>query len=302
MVIHSGDADESAPVWGDPEVVNHPSQVRTDAPLRPEPFKLAEDLHQTTLPLELPNAAKPPNEVCAADVPIAPPSDSSEAVTQTKLDPPDAASPQVPNEQRDGARVDHSRSNGATVVAAASVDAAGRAPTVVGGRRRWLPVTAAVILLGLGVAVYAGRRGASVDARGEPASSAANDTESTSTLPAAPEPTPTAGAAAPGAPNTAATSEPSGAAVPPPTGDGESAAVGAPSADSLVRVLVKLSPTDSKLTYRGVAVPGPPFYVEVPKGKKLYLEASRKGYVTRKVTVDANRPEITVGLVEPRKK
>ncbi|MGC4070474.1 MAG: hypothetical protein QM784_38580 [Polyangiaceae bacterium] len=86
MVIHSGDADQSAPVWGDPDVVNHPSQVRTDAPLRPEPFKLAEDLHQTTLPLEMPSAAKLPSDANAVQAEIAPPCDSSSAVTQTKLD------------------------------------------------------------------------------------------------------------------------------------------------------------------------------------------------------------------------
>ncbi|MGC4070473.1 MAG: hypothetical protein QM784_38575 [Polyangiaceae bacterium] len=172
-----------------------------------------------------------------------------------------------------------------------------------------LSAFAAVILLGLGVVVYAGRRGAPVAAQGEPSVSLPKDTEPASTIRAGAEPSSTSEAtvrdakATPASQNPPATREPqpdSGAAA--ASTASNSGASGEPSANDLVRVLVKLSPSDSKLTYRGVAVPGPPFYVDVPKGKKLYLEASRKGYVTRKVTVDSNRPEITVGLVEPHKK
>jgi hypothetical protein len=291
MVIHSGDADQSAPVWGDPDVVNHPSQVRTDAPLRPEPFKLAEDLHQTTLPLELPFAAALPSDRGNNETEIAPPSDSSDAVTQTKLEPPTAASIHPPDVAAEPDRRP-----------VAAVESAAGEQKSSNHRGRLLPMAAAVILLGLGVAVYAGRRGTSAGADIERTTVAASDTKPVASVDAEPAPNPSAAAEIPEAPTSPVPAPSSSTSTVVPPNEAPEANGADKRAADVVRVLVKLTPPDAKLTYRGVAVSGPPFYVEVPKGKKLYLEASRKGYVTRKVTVDANKPETMVGLVEPRKK
>jgi hypothetical protein len=73
-----------------------------------------------------------------------------------------------------------------------------------------------------------------------------------------------------------------------------------PNADT-VPVTVKLIPPDAKLVFRGSAVEGPPFVIDVPKGKKLSMEASRKGFVTRKITIDSTKDSVTFGLIADKK-
>jgi hypothetical protein len=300
MVVHSGDVDENMPVWGDPDVANHPSQVKVDKPERPEPFAFAEDLHQPTLPLDFAERATTPSESQMLPAPIVEsPLDSSAVVTQTKLERP-AVHPASATAVQPFAEENPTASPLTVVIA--GPPAAGAQPqgnSAASRPRRVVSVAAAVALLGLGVAMYAGGRG-----KAAVAVSPVPDNPAQAASPVAPPAEQVQPAVNPPAVTEPAASAPpevpSVAAAQPAEPEGKLAA--SATSSTVTRVLVKMTPTDAKLTYRGVAVAGPPYYVEVPKGKKMHLEASRKGYVTRKVTVDWNKPEVNVGLVEPKKR
>ena len=44
----------------------------------------------------------------------------------------------------------------------------------------------------------------------------------------------------------------------------------------------------------------PPYEFDVPKGKRITLEVLKKGYVTRKVTLDGSSTRVTVGLARAK--
>jgi hypothetical protein len=80
-----------------------------------------------------------------------------------------------------------------------------------------------------------------------------------------------------------------------------SKAVSAPDAASgSTRVRLEVIPTDAQVGRRGFTQKGPPYYFEVPKGKRVELEVVRKGYVTRKVTLDGRSSRVVVGLAKAR--
>jgi hypothetical protein len=101
-------------------------------------------------------------------------------------------------------------------------------------------------------------------------------------------------APAPAPARTAATAKPA-------TAPAASKAVSVPDAFSGgTRVHLEVIPTDAKVGRRGFTQKGPPYYFEVPKGKRVELEVVRKGYVTRKVTLDGRSPRVVVGLAKAR--
>jgi hypothetical protein len=72
---------------------------------------------------------------------------------------------------------------------------------------------------------------------------------------------------------------------------------GAQSAEGARVVIVKLSPPDAQLFYKGKSVGKSPVRVELAPGeKKRSFEVGRPGWVTRKLTVDGSEPEIFIGL------
>jgi hypothetical protein len=316
MVVHSGDADKGAKAWGDPELASYPSQVKVEKPEQPEPFAFAEDLHLATLPLELPKMPGVPSEAegfakprptpspdlgapltprLVASLPdaVEPAPDSSEAVTETRLEPP-SISPPAPKALAPATI--SSKPTTPTVIIQSAVSQASKANEAkpsVARRRTLLSGVATVALLGLFVAVFAGReKKEALPVFAEEGSSAA--VVAAPTAPAALVATPEPVTSAPVVTASPVASESLPQNVP-------SKGTVAPSGSQVVRVTITLTPSDSKLSYRGVAVAGPPFVVEVPKGKKLSLEASRKGFVTRKVTVDSTKTDVLVGLVVDKK-
>lgn len=66
------------------------------------------------------------------------------------------------------------------------------------------------------------------------------------------------------------------------------------------RVRLEVFPADAKVGRRGFTQKGPPYVFDVPKGKKVELEVVRKGYTTRKVTLDGASPRVVVGLAKSR--
>jgi hypothetical protein len=80
-----------------------------------------------------------------------------------------------------------------------------------------------------------------------------------------------------------------------------SKAASAPDAASgSTRVRLEVIPTDAQVGRRGFTQKGPPYFFEVPKGKRVELEVVRKGYVTRKVTLDGRSSRVVVGLAKAR--
>jgi hypothetical protein len=65
-------------------------------------------------------------------------------------------------------------------------------------------------------------------------------------------------------------------------------------------VRLEVIPADAQVGRRGFTQKGPPYYFDVPKGKRVELEVVRKGYVTRKVTLDGRSPRVVVGLAKAR--
>lgn len=63
-------------------------------------------------------------------------------------------------------------------------------------------------------------------------------------------------------------------------------------------VLVRVYPPDSVIRGRRGRVPGPPYTFEVPRGKRIAIEVSRPGYVTRRAVLDGTDTDFWVGLVK----
>jgi hypothetical protein len=72
-----------------------------------------------------------------------------------------------------------------------------------------------------------------------------------------------------------------------------------PAPPGATRVRLEVHPPDSKVGRRGVTQK-PPYEFDVPKGKKVVLEVLRKGYTTRKVTLDGSSSRVVVGLARAR--
>jgi len=70
----------------------------------------------------------------------------------------------------------------------------------------------------------------------------------------------------------------------------------APAPSNSSRVALELMPIDAKLYSHGHEIPGPPFVVDVPYGKRLALEAKRAGYVTARVVIDGKKPLVHFGM------
>jgi len=108
---------------------------------------------------------------------------------------------------------------------------------------------------------------------------------------AAPQPVlPEPAAPAPAPPRTAARS----ANDEPVSPSAKAATAKAPAGSTRVRLQV--FPADAKVGRRGFTQKGPPYEFDVPKGKRIALEVVRKGYTTRKVTLDGSSSRVVVGL------
>jgi hypothetical protein len=285
MVVHAGEAEKDVPAWSDPELPSYPSHVKVDKPTQSEPFGLAEDLHLETLPLDLP---KTPGVPKAPGVPKEA-QGLAEASTPTVLVSDNSAVEAIVR----GPAPSSARN---LMVTAPSIRLKSKAA---GGRRKpFLSVVGAVILVGLGVAIFAGRGHKDVVsvALNDPNPGAAlpKAVEPAAPVPAPPEPIAVQQAQAEAQAPSAASSNPDAPASEPPKSGAN------PNADT-VPVTVKLIPPDAKLVFRGSAVEGPPFVIDVPKGKKLSMEASRRGFVTRKITIDSTKDSVTFGLIADKK-
>jgi hypothetical protein len=62
------------------------------------------------------------------------------------------------------------------------------------------------------------------------------------------------------------------------------------------RVTVEVFPEDAKVLRRGQRIEGPPYSVEIPKGKRIAVEVTSPGYVTRRVVLDGSEPAVMIGL------
>lgn len=112
-------------------------------------------------------------------------------------------------------------------------------------------------------------------------------------------------AAEPSASATPAVTE-TAAEAPVPEPSAAPAASAAPSAQAAeasppahtVRVVLDVSPRDSKLTVDGVERAGtPPYRFDVPRGGHIILKIERQGYITRRVDLDGNKAALAVGLL-----
>lgn len=300
MIIHSGEVDVA------PVLPSQPSSIKLDKPLRNEPFALADDLHQATLPLEIPPPGGVPRDLVYRNERLpsfdmeedgcdrSPAADASAAVEGIQVVPPaevDEEAVTLMRNERPSVRAPRTGSAEDAPVA----DAFSRASQPDAGSgirsvevtvpeakrtRRWVPIAVAAAVLGLGVAVFVGQRheaGTPDNVQGQPSAQAIAPPVALAPV----EP-----AKVPSVADTWATAAPIASAIAPAVGDGD-----------LKRVTVMVRQADAKVVMRGAAVAGPPFIVEVPKGKKVSLEISKKGYATRKLTVDGKRSTEVVGLV-----
>jgi hypothetical protein len=198
------------------------------------------------------------------------------------------------------------------------VHAPAHAPGPTSGRASWLRRLAAPAALAAVLLAYFGTRSAPAPAGPEPKPGAEATRAEAVPLenplagkPAAAEPAaekPVAEKPAPERPAAEKPAEPAPARV---------TTAEAPSAESVVRrqspsgvttkpvppgvtrVRLEVHPADSKVGRRGVTQK-PPYEFDVPKGKKLVLEVLRKGYTTRKVTLDGSSTRVVVGLARAR--
>lgn len=190
-------------------------------------------------------------------------------------------------------------------VAPPSAHSPARAPERTSSRRGWARKLAAPAFLAALGLVYLGTRSAPEPAKPQPepaaratraeavprSEAAAPDERPVAETPAAdkppePSPAPIAAAEKPPAEPAARKQSPSGVTTKPvPPG--------------ATRVRLEVHPADAKVGRRGVTQK-PPYEFDVPKGKKLVLEVLRKGYTTRKVTLDGSSTRVVVGLARAR--
>jgi len=302
MVIHSGDADEAVAAWGVSDIVNHPSQVKVDKPTRPEPFALAEDLHLETLPFEFPAAGGIPSEAQGF---VARESREHSALEADQQSP----SPPITN-----ALPEHPPPLAAVAVGPANVSGAVvSADRPVETKKRLLPAAIALALVGLCGAVFVvGRGNSSVTvvpervASATPAAGVATETGTDPvTVPGAEPQKANANDAtdhhALVAPTPAPSSSAESTLAARSTHDRPKSTPQAAPQEKAAHVRLVMNPPDAKVTRNGAAVPGPPYEFDVPYGKKISVEASHKGYATRKVTIDSSKPLFQVGLVAEKK-
>jgi hypothetical protein len=62
------------------------------------------------------------------------------------------------------------------------------------------------------------------------------------------------------------------------------------------KVVLTVFPADAKVTLRGMKRRGPPYEFDIPRGRRVAIEVSRKGYTARKVVLDGREAELTIGL------
>lgn len=258
MVIHAGDAEPSGGKWEIPEPPpSQPSQIPLDSVARVEPFALAEDLTNDRAHEDDAESLKIPR---AAALP--------REACQSPVAP--AGIPNAPD---------------------TGVLAGGRrelTPESSQSRRPLVAVSIALILVGGIAAAMLGRRHEAA-ASGEPSVARVEQVPTPASALAHQErPQPTAPAATDTKP-----SEPIASANPTVPAD----AVPADAAPGTTRVTLEVKPPDAKVNQRGLAVPGPPYVFDVPKGKRITVEVARAGFVTRKVVIEDKKPLITLGLV-----
>jgi hypothetical protein len=267
MVIHAGDAEPSAPKWDVPDPPpSHPSQIQLDSVARVEPFALAEDLtpnttDDPTLPLVIPPPAAIP----------------CEALSRETL--------QAPKEHRRAERAIAEAAPAAAHPASSPTDPS--TPT----RRTMVAVAIAFALVGAIAMTMLGQRHNSSSGELpniEPSAKRADQVpaQASALVPREPPTLPQVPAANPGM------------AVEAPAGPAPATSAAPPMLPpNTTRVTLELTPLDAKVNLRGVAVPGPPYVFDVPNGKHIAVEASRSGFVTRKIVIEDKKPVVSIGLM-----
>jgi hypothetical protein len=186
----------------------------------------------------------------------------------------------------------------------ASSDQAGSpSPVFSGASKRWTFVVAA----GLALAGYLAFRGSSSEpvaherapevAKAKPAEEQVEPAKTAASE--APQPQPTAlpapaGSAPAGPPKSPSSAEAAGVAAKP-----ASARAAKPVPPNATRVRLEVYPPDAKVGRKGITQK-PPYEFDVTKGKRVELEVLKKGYVTRKVTLDGTSSRVVVGLARSR--
>ena len=188
-------------------------------------------------------------------------------------------------------------------VAAPSVHAPAHAPGPTSSRASWLWKLAAPAALAAVVLAYFGTRSAPTPAGREPKPGAESARAEAAPVenplaekPAAEKPAAEKPAEPPPAPVTTAEAQPAESVARKQSPSGVTTKPVPPGA---TRVRLEVHPADSKVGRRGVTQK-PPYEFDVPKGKKLVLEVLRKGYTTRKVTLDGSSTRVVVGLARAR--
>jgi hypothetical protein len=287
-------------------------------PAASEPFPLARDLEPSSVRASMTSldggwddaasgdAAVPPAVVHAATTPA---EAGPDALRHEPLPEPDRNSMTPPAESglrrsEAGKAPDESSSREARAVAAYAEPK--RPPRT----KRWMFVAAA----GLALTGYYAIRSPSTPPAGDPQKP---EIATQGRTPEAPRSEKASEPAAPGevaARRTAAASEAPSRPTPPsepPKDSGKESSKGStketskesaksarsskPVPPNATRVRLEVYPSDAKVGRRGVTQK-PPYDFDVPKGKRIALEVLKKGYVTRKVTLDGSSTRVVVGL------
>jgi hypothetical protein len=72
----------------------------------------------------------------------------------------------------------------------------------------------------------------------------------------------------------------------------------APGGPDVTRVTLQVFPFDAKVTFRDGSWTGPVGEIDVPRGQRVALQITRKGYVARRLVLDGSRSKMAVGLVK----
>jgi len=295
-------------VQPEPAAAPDSSAVRDPAPSEPaqsEPFPLARDLEAPP-----PSAAKATDRVSVGtwDDPAldSPELESGSLRVPEEREPPSARVASVtpiPAVRRTPVPEPRPHEPPARD-AVRSVSAPAPAPERASSRGPWWKLGAAAAAVTLGL-VYLAGQGVSAPTKSEPVAArveavpAAETVQPKTVEPERSERAPEARAPAPApappeepqaAEQTARKQSPSGVS---------KAGSTKPVPPGATRVRLEVHPPDAKVGRRGVTQK-PPYEFDVPKGKKVVLEVLRKGYTTRKVTLDGSNPRVVVGLARAR--
>jgi len=93
----------------------------------------------------------------------------------------------------------------------------------------------------------------------------------------------------------AARAETSARLAPASTSDSSTSAP-VPSSKAPVTVKLDVFPPDARVLRRGVSLPGPPYAVQIPPGKRVAVEVTRAGFIPRRVVLDGTEPDVSIGL------